>query len=192
MNQDNERPQASEGADTGTAQAPGDEGGAPPEAMQPDAAAVGAPAAAAPAEVDFRDRWLRAEAEFQNFRRRALRDAEEASRAAEERVLRDLIEVLDDLDRAVDSARAAGADAAWLQGVELVANRARDALARHGVTAMEPVGLPFDPRVHEAMFEVDSAGHEPGVVVQVVRRGFLRGDRPLRPARVGVARARDE
>lgn len=143
-------------------------------------------------EVDYRDRWLRTEADLQNFRRRAQRDVEESARAAEERVLRDLIEILDDVERGIETARNAGADAAWVQGMELVGNRARDALARYGVTPMDPIGQPFDPRVHEAMFEMDSAEHTPGTVVQVVRRGFLRGDRPLRAARVGVARARVE
>ena len=94
------------------------------------------PVAAAPdpaAELAaVRDRWLRTEADLQNYRRRAQRDIEEARRGAEERALVEQIEVLDDLDRALGAAREAGAAMAWVAGVELVAQRLRDGLARAG------------------------------------------------------------
>jgi molecular chaperone GrpE len=143
-----------------------------------------------PAARRYRDRWLRAEADFQNFRRRAQRDTEEARRFAEERVLLAMLEPLDDLERAIESARTSGAGEAWLQGVELVAQRMRDQLARHGVTEIGAVGARFDPEVHEALLEVDAPpGAEPGSVVQVARKGYARGGRALRPARVIVARS---
>jgi len=137
----------------------------------------------------YKDRWLRSEANLQNFRRRAQRDVEEARRFAEDRMLLATIDHLDDLERALDAAHEATAAAAWIEGVELVARRMRDHLERHGVTEVAAVGAPFNPEVHEAMLEVDSpAGVEPGHVVQVARKGYQRGGRALRPARVIVAR----
>lgn len=137
----------------------------------------------------LKDKWLRAEADLQNYRRRAARDREEARRTAEEAVLLDVISVLDDLERALAAGREANAEAAWLKGVELVAERFRDTLARRGVVEVDPVGHPFDPQMQEALLETEAAeGQVPGTVVQVVLKGYRRGDRPLRPARVVVAR----
>ena len=135
-----------------------------------------------------RDRWLRTEADLQNYRRRAQRDIEEARRGAEERALVEQIEVLDDLDRALGAAREAGAAIAWVAGVELVAQRLRDGLARAGVVAVNPAGEPFDPRLHEALIELPAPeGTAAGIVLHVERTGYRRGDRMLRPARVAVA-----
>jgi len=160
-------------------------------------AAAGGPAPAPPGEDTeaarlYKDRWLRAEAELQNFRRRAQRDLEEARQFAEERMLLTTLEHLDDLERALESARAAGASESWAQGIQLVMQRMRDALARHGVTEIEAVRVPFDPAVHEALLEVDAPeGVAPGQVVEVVRKGYVRRGRALRPARVIVARRSD-
>jgi len=159
-------------------------------------AAPGAPEAEAPpvpaAEEDaalLRDRWLRAEAELQNYRRRAAREREESRRAAEESVMLEVIGALDDLDRALELAREAGASESWVEGVRLVAARLVDYLARQGVVEVEAAGQPFDPAVHEAVLEMEVAGAEPGMVTQVVRKGWRRGARALRAARVVVARA---
>jgi len=114
---------------------------------------------------------------------------EESRRYAEEAVLLDLISVLDDLERGIEAARAGGADEAWLQGIELVAARMRDTLARRGVEPMDPVGHPFDPAQHEALLEMPASGDlAPGDVAQVVLKGYRRGARALRAARVVVAR----
>jgi molecular chaperone GrpE len=138
----------------------------------------------------YKDRWLRAEAELQNFRRRSLREWDEARRSAEERVMLEMITAIDDLDRALEAAREAGATETWTEGVRLTVQRLREYLARQGVVTLEPLGEPFDPTFHEAMLEIDApAGRAPGDVVQVVLKGYARGDRALRPARVIVARA---
>src|SRR5262249_51749062 len=92
--------------------------------------------------ADYQDRWLRAEAEFQNFRRRAQRDVEETRRSAEEAVLRDVITVLDDLERALGALPEDAARAGWAQGVALTAQRMRDVLARYGVEVIDPQGAP--------------------------------------------------
>src|SRR6267378_7479247 len=162
--------------------------GAPPPdpPVTPEAAAP-----ASPESADYlKDRWLRAEAELQNTRRRSARDRDDAVRAAEDRILLDLIEVLDDFDRALASPPEGGAKDAWTQGVTLTAQRLRDVLLRRGVTPIEAVGQPFDPAFHEALLEGPAPeGVPPGSVAQEVLRGYRRGDRALRAARVVVARA---
>lgn len=186
----------------------GDDGGARPRALDdeieeppasggaddPSAAAEEPPAgspAAAPDAADYKDRWLRAEAEFQNFRRRASREWEEGRRAAEESVLLEMVAVLDDLERALATGDpGSGPAAAWTQGVALVAQRIRDFLTRQGVAVEDPLGRPFDPAFHEALLELDApAGTAPGTVIQVIHKGYRRGARALRTARVVVARA---
>ncbi len=153
-------------------------------------AGADAPAPSADEQVDYRERWLRAEAELQNFRKRAAREWEEGRRRAEEGVLLEMVSVLDDLERALAAAAAAGAAPAWSEGVALVAQRVRDVLGRQGVTVEDPLGRRFDPTFHEALLEMDAAeGTEPGTVVQVVHKGYRRGDRALRAARAAVARA---
>jgi molecular chaperone GrpE len=147
-------------------------------------------AESAGAAPDYKDRWLRAEADLQNYRRRATREWEDARRIAEESVFLEIIGALDDLDRAALSAAEQGASASWAQGVGLVAQRLRDYLARQGVREIDPLGQAFDPNLHEALIEVDAPeGARPGSVVQVVQKGYARGDRALRAARVVVARA---
>jgi molecular chaperone GrpE len=148
------------------------------------------PAVPLPSDPDYKDRWLRAEAELQNFRRRAGRQWEEARRGAEEAVLLEMVAALDDLERALEAARGIGAVQEWVKGVALVAQRLRGYLARQGVGIVDPLGQPFDPAFHEALLETDAPpGTLPGAVVQVVQKGYRRGDRALRAARVVVARA---
>ena len=142
------------------------------------------------AEPDYKDRWLRAEAEVQNTRRRMLRDRDDAVRASEERILIDMIEVLDDLERALSALPQDQAANAWAQGVALTAQRLRDALARRGVTPIATVGEPFDPAFHDALLEVPAPeGSRPGAVVQEVQKGYARDSRALRAARVVVAKS---
>jgi len=163
---------------------------APTVAQEPGAAEAPATAPVTPAEevARLRDRWLRAEAELQNFRRRATRDREETRRSAEEAVMQEIIGALDDLERGLRVAVEAGAPEPWTAGVRLVAGRLVDYLARQGVVALDPVGEPFDPAFHEAVLEVEAPGVEPGHVAEVVLRGWRRGERALRAARVVVAR----
>jgi molecular chaperone GrpE len=187
------------GASGGEEQAPADRQATPePMSPTPEGDAVDAFAAetasaerlSTPKEPDYKDRWLRAEAEIQNTRRRALRDREDAVRASEERILLDLVEALDDLERALAALPAEQLSNPWAQGVSLTAQRLRDALARRGVTPIATIGEPFDPAFHEALLEVaPPEGIRPGAVAQEVQKGYARGDRALRAARVVVARA---
>jgi len=172
---------------------PVEPGAGGPEASE--AASFGAETATAdrlssPVEPDYKDRWLRAEAELQNARRRLLRERDEAVRSSEERILLDMVEVLDDLERALAALPAEQAANPWAQGVSLTAQRLRDALARRGVTPIATVGQPFDPTFHEALLEIaPPEGIRPGAIAQEVQKGYARDNRALRAARVVVAKA---
>jgi molecular chaperone GrpE len=167
----------------------------------PDAAAVGEArpadlAGAGPVDTGedaavLKDRWLRAEAELQNFRRRAARDREETRRSAEESVMLEIIAALDDLDRALATLPESGSPEPWTEGVRMVGSRLVEYLGRQGVVTLDPVGQPFDPVFHEAVLEMVVPGVAPGHVTQVLLRGWRRGMRALRAARVVVARAPD-
>ena len=143
-----------------------------------------------PEAPDYKDKWLRAEAEIQNVRRRLQREREDAVRLSEDRVLLDIIGLLDDLERALAALTPEQASGAWAQGVALTAQRMRDTLARHGVTPVPSVGAPFDPAFHDALLEIPAPeGVAPGHVAQEVQRGYQRDHRALRAARVVVTRA---
>jgi molecular chaperone GrpE len=137
----------------------------------------------------LRDRHLRLQAEFDNYRKRQQRDREEAHRQAKERLLREIPDVLDNLERALRHAGAPDAAPESLaQGVELVSRQVREILARLGAEPMTALGVPFDPHRHEAMVRVPTAGDPPdGTVVEELRRGWLLDGRVLRPALVAVA-----
>jgi molecular chaperone GrpE len=149
------------------------------------------PAEAAEDAAVLKDRWLRAEAELQNFRRRAAREREETRLSAEEGVMLEVIVALDDLDRALAAVPESNSPEPWAEGVRMVADRLAEYLGRHGVVALDPVGQPFDPAFHEAVLEMAVPGVEPGHVTEVLLRGWRRGPRALRAARVVVARAPD-
>ncbi|HKA23364.1 MAG TPA: nucleotide exchange factor GrpE [Candidatus Eisenbacteria bacterium] len=139
--------------------------------------------------AEFRDKWLRCEADLANYRRRVARDLEDAERGARERVLGEVVSLADDLERALDAAEQGEQSGPIVQGVRLVHGRVRDILRNHGVEVVDPLGKPFDPHEAEAVLEVDAPGQVPGTVVSVVEKGYRRGDRLLRPAKVTVARA---
>jgi molecular chaperone GrpE len=135
---------------------------------------------------ELQERQLRVAAEFDNFRKRSARDREEAVRAANERLLRDLLPVVDNLERAL----AAGGDAAGLQaGVRLVHKQFVDALGRFGVKAFDSVGERFDPARHEALMQQETVAVPEGHVVAEMAKGYLLNDRLVRPASVVVAKA---
>src|SRR5207245_444744 len=137
------------------------------------------------------DRLLRALADAENTRRRAQRERDEFAKYATESLLRDLIPVLDNLDRALDAARAAGTAANLVEGVELIQRELLKVLERAGVTRYSAVGQTFDPSRHEAIARVVSGQAAPNTVVSEQLPGYLLHDRVLRPALVVVAAAPD-
>jgi molecular chaperone GrpE len=141
---------------------------------------------------DKQDRLLRALAEADNIRRRAQRDRDDYVKYANESLLRELIPVLDNLDRALESARATAAAGSVVTGVELIQRELLRVLERAGVTRYSAVGQPFDPTRHEAIARVVSAAAAPDTVVNETAPGYLLNGRVLRPAMVAVAAAPGE
>jgi molecular chaperone GrpE len=133
---------------------------------------------------EVHDRWVRAVADLENYRKRAQRERDEVQKFGVEKLVKDLLPVLDNLDRAL---AAAAADDPLVAGVKLVRTSFEQALARHGVKGFSAMGQPFDPAQHEALLQVPSAEAAPGTVVVEHARGFTLHERLIRPAMVGVA-----
>jgi molecular chaperone GrpE len=138
-----------------------------------------------PAPVD--DRLLRVMADFDNYRKRALREKAEVHRQAQEELMRSLLSALDHLDLALAAADEHDAAGPVVEGFRLVSDELLGALRKHGLKAMDARGEPFDPHRHEAIAYVPSADAPPDHVVEQTRRGYMLGDRLLRPAQVVVA-----
>ena len=139
---------------------------------------------------EYLDSLQRLKAEFDNFRKRSERDQRQRAALAGERLVKELLPVLDDLERALEAA-SEHEEAKLEEGVRLVHRALSDALAREGLAEIETDG-PFDPHVHEALLAQPVEGTEPGSVVQVLQKGYRLGDRVLRPARVAVAGPKEE
>lgn len=133
---------------------------------------------------DTHERLLRAAADLDNYKKRAAREREEVQKFGIEKVLKDLLPVVDGLDRALS---AAPPDDPLAEGVRLVRASLEQALARHGVEAYSAMGERFDPALHEALMQIPTADRPPGTVVLEHARGFKLHGRLLRPAMVGVA-----
>lgn len=146
------------------------------------------------AELDelkgVQERFVRLSADFDNFRRRNLKEREEGHRYGNENLVKDLLGTVDNLERAIDHARRGGGDfEGMLQGVELVQRELNAILAKHGVVRVEAAAEPFDPSVHEAVAQHEDATVPANTVVQVYQPGYRLWDRLLRPARVVVSKA---
>jgi molecular chaperone GrpE len=142
--------------------------------------------AALTAERDaLKEQLLRARADFDNYRKRMMRETERVRKTAAEALIADLLPVIDNLERALD--HACDAPGGLGEGVEMVVNQLREVLARHGLQPIPAQGLPFDPNVHEAVMQVECAEMAPGHVAQVLQKGYRLGDYVLRPAKVAVS-----
>lgn len=136
------------------------------------------------------ERLLRLQADFDNFRKRALKDRQEAVHYGHQNLFKDLLSVVDNLDRAIEHARESGGGGleSFLQGVELVRRELMAVFEKHHVTEIDALGRPFDPALHEAMAQVESGEAPPNTVIDVLQKGFQLRDRLVRPARVIVAK----
>ena len=148
--------------------------------------------------ADTKDRLLRTLAEMENMRKRTEREVADARVYGITAFARDILTVADNMHRAMQAlddelrAKADSGVKALLDGVELTERELMNALEKHGVKRIEPLGQKFDPNRHQAMYEVEDASVPSGTVVQVVQAGYLIGDRVLRPALVAVAEGRAE
>ncbi len=156
------------------------------EESEPQAPTLDVQLAALTAERDeYLDLAQRVQADFENFRKRAAREQERLVAHAHERLVRELLPILDDLERAVEAAER-HEEAQLVEGVKLVEQSLRNALRKEGLVEIETDGA-FDPHVHEALLTQPSGDAEPGSVLEVVQRGYRVGDKVVRPARVIVA-----
>lgn len=132
-----------------------------------------------------KDAYLRLAADFENFQKRTRRDSAQQAAMEKEAFIRDLLPILDDLERALASEQSISSES-LRQGVTMTLQQMGQLLGRHGIEAVEDLGRPFDPHRHEAV----SVGYDPGqpnrTILEVTQRGYFRGDRVFRPAQVVV------
>ena len=151
--------------------------------------------AALEAASDFKDKMLRALAEMENLRKRTEREVVDARQYGIASFARDVLQVADNMHRALDAIgdelrNSADANVkALVEGVDLTERELQKVLEKHGVKLFSPLGEKFDPNFHQAMYEVPDGSAAPGTVAQVIQPGYLIGERMLRPAMVAVAKA---
>lgn len=174
---------AATGAAAGAASAAPASGPAPEEQI----------AAAKKEAADNYERYLRSVADLDNYRKRAVRDREDAAHRAATRILEDLIPVLDNLGHALNATKAANADLKSLSGgVEMIVSQLKSALTSHGLAEVAPVGKPFDPNLHEAISQQPSADVPADHVAACVRTGYTLNGRLVRAASVVVSTGKPE
>lgn len=133
---------------------------------------------------EYKDSWLRSQAEFQNYRKRLERDSELNYLSMKGDIIKKVLPVLDDLERALQNRST---DDPWANGIELVARKFQNILESEGVKKIEAVGTEFDPNFHEAISHEPANGAQSGHVIGVVQNGYMIGERVIRPALVRVA-----
>jgi molecular chaperone GrpE len=138
---------------------------------------------------ELQDKYLRLYAETENFKKRMSRESAEREKYYNEGILKELLPVLDNLERAIAHADENGDSGSGLsEGVKMVKKQFIDALAKFGVKEVECLGLPFDPATQQAMMQVETADYDDNTVVEVFQKGYWLNDRILRPAMVTVAK----
>ena len=170
--------------------------GSEPNPTNGDAGSADAQADAASSEISalkaerdkLRDQLLRTAADFDNFRKRAKRDLDDARLRGKDDLIRELLPVFDNLERAVQSAGGASDVKSLVDGVKMVLKMFEDTAERVGLHRIKTMGERFDPAMHEALQQVESAEHAPGTIVAEIAAGYRFGERLVRPAMVVVAR----
>jgi molecular chaperone GrpE len=137
---------------------------------------------------DYYDRLLRKTAEFDNYRKRVERDRQSMSDTVAADVVRDLLPLVDDLERALKADTGADGAEAYRRGVELIHRQLLDVLRKRGVRAIDALGTDFDPHIHQAIAHEPADGRRDGEVIEEFGRGYMLGDRMIRPAIVKVAK----
>lgn len=137
---------------------------------------------------EYYDRLLREAADLENFKKRAAKDKEELTKFANEDLIKAILPVIDNLERAVNHAEKVSDTGVMIEGVRLTIRQILQTLTRFGLTYFESVGKPFDPSMHEAMLVIESDQHQPNHVVEEFQKGYLLNNRLLRPATVSVSK----
>ena len=133
---------------------------------------------------EYRDSWMRSQAEFQNYKKRLERDNELTYVSMKGDIVKKVLPVLDDLERALQNRPA---DNSWANGIELIARKLQNVLDSEGIKRIEAEGTEFDPNFHEAISHEPADGVKSGFVISVVQNGYMLGERVIRPALVRVA-----
>ncbi len=160
----------------------------PPAEGSPNAAVAEAVNPRAEAER-YKEQWMRSAADFDNYRKRSRREVDDAKKSGREDLLREILPVFDNLERGIQSAQRATDVKAVADGLAMITKQFIDTLGRAGITKIGGVGSPFDPSVHEAIQQVETTDHPPGVVIAEVQPGYQQGDRLIRAAMVVVSKA---
>jgi molecular chaperone GrpE len=142
---------------------------------------------------EMKNNWLRAVADLENFRRRAAREKEEALKYGSVNFARDIVSIVDNIQRALASCPSSedlpAAIQSLIAGVEMIGKEVNNAFERQNLKKINALGEKFDPNLHQAMFEVEMIEKEPGTIVEVLQDGYTMHDRLVRAAMVGVAKA---
>ncbi|WP_339287730.1 nucleotide exchange factor GrpE [Paenibacillus sp. FSL E2-0201] len=136
---------------------------------------------------EYQGRALRAQADFDNFRRRTQKEKEELAQYATSKLVTELLSVLDNFERALVTTPSGPESEAFVKGVNMIFRQLDGVLKSEGLTAMETVGQPFNPEYHQAIMQVESEEYEEGIVTEEVQKGYLLKDKVLRPAMVKVS-----
>ncbi|GIO36001.1 MULTISPECIES: nucleotide exchange factor GrpE [Paenibacillus] len=139
------------------------------------------------AEIEeHKQRLLRTQADYDNFRRRTVKEKEELGKYASAKLITELLPVIDNFERALGSVSDVPEAASYAKGVEMIFRQLEGILKAEGLTPMEAVGTPFNPEYHQAIMQVESDEYEEGDVVEEVQKGYMLKDKVLRPAMVKV------
>ncbi len=138
--------------------------------------------------AEYLDNWRRAAADLSNYRKRMERETTELTRAANGDLIRRLLPVLDDFDRALQTVPVDLRDLPWVDGILLISRKMRATLESEGLKPIEALGKPFDPHLHEAVVHEETDKYEDGVVIGELQKGYTLNDRVLRPTLVKVSK----
>lgn len=134
-----------------------------------------------------KQRTLRAQADFDNFRRRTVKEKEELGKYASAKLITELLPVIDNFERALNTGSEGTANDSYTKGIEMIYRQLENVLRSEGLTKMEVVGQSFNPEYHQAVMQVESDEHEEGIIVEELQSGYLLKDKVLRPAMVKVS-----
>ncbi|MGB9672534.1 MAG: nucleotide exchange factor GrpE [Anaerolineales bacterium] len=137
---------------------------------------------------EYLDGWQRSRAEFANYKKRVEREQAQAYQMAAANIIKKFLEIADDLERALKNRPQDPEGAEWANGIELIYRKLLAMIEAEGVKMMDVSGQTFDPNLHEAVSHEEVPGYSEGEIIEVVKQGYLLGDRVLRPATVRVAR----
>lgn len=136
---------------------------------------------------EYLDGWQRSRAEFANYKKRVLKENSGIHQVARGEVIKIFLDIVDDLERALEESPQAGDGKNWAEGIELIAQKLLNRLEAEGVKPMKALGEDFDPNIHEALMQEESDEFESGKIIEVLQQGYWIGEKVLRPALVRVA-----